>query len=228
MPTRSPADPLLAAALADADGIGLARVDADGRVRGANAAFAACVMGERGTPADLEGRALAALLSDPRALDRLRAGASGEPGAPVVLNVVSPAGRSAASLRVWAVRDGDEVRLACVPSDRASRAHSAALLELNTELDRAARENAKLIIELAAAKEELRGTLAELETSFWRLRRIQEVLPICMGCGQVKRGDGSWADLVSFMREHANFLSHGYCPQCAQAVLAEYGLREGD
>lgn len=150
------------------------------------------------------------------------------PFASVVLNVVSPTGHSAASLRMWAVCDGDEVRLACVPSDRASRAHSAALLELNTELDRAGRENAKLIIELAAAKEELRRTLAELESSFWQLRRIQEVLPICMGCGEVKRGDGSWADLVSFMREHANFLSHGYCPQCAKQVLAEYGLRNTD
>ncbi|HEY0995495.1 MAG TPA: hypothetical protein VGD77_05860, partial [Gemmatimonadaceae bacterium] len=171
-PSELSLDPLLAAAIGDVDGVGLARIDADGRVRGANAAFAACVLGERATPADLEGRPLAAFLADPRAMDRLREGAGPEPRPAVVLNVVSPAGRSAASLRVWMVRDGAEVRLACVPSDRASRAHSAALLELNTELDRAARENAKLIIELAAAKEELRRTLAELESSFWQLRRI--------------------------------------------------------
>lgn len=221
-------DPLLAAVLEDPDGVGLAHIDAAGRVRGANAAFTACVLGEEGTPRDVEGRLLAEFLADPRALERLRGAAGSDPGAAVAVNVVSPTRGSAASLRLWVVREGSGVRIACVPAERASRAHSTALLEHNTELDRAARENAKLIAELAAAKEELRRTLAELEGSFWQLRRIEEVLPICMRCGQVKRGDGSWADLVSFMREHANFLSHGYCPTCADAVLLEYGLRDGE
>jgi len=58
----------------------------------------------------------------------------------------------------------------------------------------------------------------QLQNSFWHLRKIQEVLPICMGCGKVKTNESSWEDVVLYLKNNALFLSHGYCPECAEKV----------
>lgn len=66
----------------------------------------------------------------------------------------------------------------------------------------------------------LKVAYEHLDTSFWHLRKIQEVLPICMECGKVKTADASWEDVVSFLKNNSMFLSHGYCPDCAKRFLA--------
>ena len=58
----------------------------------------------------------------------------------------------------------------------------------------------------------------QLQNSFWHLRKIQEVLPICMGCGKVKTNNSSWEEVVQYLKNNALFLSHGYCPECARKV----------
>jgi len=58
----------------------------------------------------------------------------------------------------------------------------------------------------------------QLQNSFWHLRKIQEVLPICMGCGKVQANNSSWEDVVQYLKNNALFLSHGYCPECAKKV----------
>lgn len=65
----------------------------------------------------------------------------------------------------------------------------------------------------------LKVAYERLDTSFWHLRKIQEVLPICMGCGKVKTADASWEDVVSFLKNNSMFLSHGYCPSCEKEFL---------
>ncbi len=65
----------------------------------------------------------------------------------------------------------------------------------------------------------LKVTYEQLDSSFWHLRKIQEVLPICMGCGKVKTADASWEDVVSFLKNNSMFLSHGYCPDCEKEIL---------
>jgi response regulator RpfG family c-di-GMP phosphodiesterase len=61
-----------------------------------------------------------------------------------------------------------------------------------------------------------------LDKSFWHLRKIQEMLPICMECGKVKTADSSWEDVVSFLKKNTRFLSHGYCPECYAKAVAEF------
>ena len=65
----------------------------------------------------------------------------------------------------------------------------------------------------------LKTAYDQLDKSFWHLRKIQEVLPICMACGKVKTSDSSWEDVVSFLKDNSMFLSHGYCPDCEEKLM---------
>jgi len=65
----------------------------------------------------------------------------------------------------------------------------------------------------------LKAAYDQLDKSFWHLRKIQEVLPICMACGKVKTSASSWEDVVSFLKNNSMFLSHGYCPDCEKRVM---------
>ena len=109
-------------------------------------------------------------------------------------------------------------------SPRARELHDlqSRLLEVNNELATTARENERRRRELERTKNELQETLDELNESYWHLKKIQEVLPICMSCGKVKTGDAEWQDVVDYLQEHSLFLSHGYCPDCKEEVMAEF------
>ena len=68
----------------------------------------------------------------------------------------------------------------------------------------------------------LKTAYDQLNTSFWHLRKIQEILPICMACGKVKTTDSGWEDVVSFLKKNSMFLSHGYCPECADKMMRQF------
>lgn len=40
-----------------------------------------------------------------------------------------------------------------------------------------------------------------------------------MECGRVKTAELKWDSVVDYLREHALFLSHGYCPECADKLV---------
>lgn len=93
------------------------------------------------------------------------------------------------------------------------------LFETNAEILRLQRAQAKLSAELARA-------LRELEESHWHIRKIQQVLPICAGCGYVRGAEVSWEPLVHYLMSNGLALSHGYCTTCevdALAALEEAG-----
>lgn len=101
------------------------------------------------------------------------------------------------------------------------------LLGLNNELAVLMRENARKGKELAQAKAALEQALTDLQTSFWHIKKLQEVLPLCMECGKVKSG-GNWEDVVQYLKQHALFLSHGYCPECHERVMSEIRMSAKD
>jgi PAS domain-containing protein len=74
--------------------------------------------------------------------------------------------------------------------------------------------------ELEEANRRLRATIEERDRSYWQLKRIAEVLPICMDCGDV-RPEGEWMDVVEYLKQNAMFLSHGLCPNCERRRLEE-------
>lgn len=86
---------------------------------------------------------------------------------------------------------------------------------LNDEITTLARENARSSHQLKRKSEELKTALHDLDTSYWHLKKIQEVLPICMYCHKVKSADNQWEDVADYLKKNSLFLSHGLCPTCA-------------
>jgi response regulator RpfG family c-di-GMP phosphodiesterase len=67
----------------------------------------------------------------------------------------------------------------------------------------------------------LQHLFSSFHDSHWHLTKLQEVLPICMGCGMVRNEEGRWITLPAFLQRNASFLSHGYCPVCEPAEDTE-------
>lgn len=91
------------------------------------------------------------------------------------------------------------------------------LMELSSELTRITRERAKVAAELNSALEALRE-------SHWHVKKIQEFLPICTQCHKVPAGEesrGEWRHLVSFLADNGLLMTHGYCPECEEQVMAQ-------
>jgi methyl-accepting chemotaxis protein len=87
--------------------------------------------------------------------------------------------------------------------------------EMMESRNRAEREQARLI-------EELRRTLGEVKT-------LRGFLPICSSCKKIRRDQGSWQQIESYIREHSDAeFSHGLCPECAKALYPEYWDRIKD
>lgn len=112
---------------------------------------------------------------------------------------------------------GDSWYLYGEQSVEGERRMNEELLALTSDLACANRERAKLAAQL-------QRTLAELRTSHWQIRRIQEHLPICAVCHKVPSGareGGHWESLIQFLARNGLLMTHGYCPECEAAALAE-------
>ena len=103
------------------------------------------------------------------------------------------------------------------------------LITLNNRLSVLLRENGRKSKALHEANAKLSQALKDLQDSHWHLKKIQEVLPICMGCGKVQTGESQWEEVVEYLRKNSLFLSHAYCPVClARETGAVDGGNEGD
>jgi hypothetical protein len=107
-----------------------------------------------------------------------------------------------------------------------NRATAEELFRLNNELAVLGRERARASREIEQARRELQRALDDLRTSHWHIRKIQEVLPICMECHQVKTPDLKWETVTEYLRANKILVSHGYCPPCSETVMRRYGLLE--
>lgn len=58
------------------------------------------------------------------------------------------------------------------------------------------------------------------EEALERIHVLEGILPICMECKKIRDLEGNWQRLERYIsdRSEARF-SHGYCPDCGQAVL---------
>lgn len=93
----------------------------------------------------------------------------------------------------------------------------AAMLEARREAERKT-------VEAAEAAEKLARALAEVKESNWLLRKVAEVLPTCMYCGDVKAGQDGWQTAIDYMKHNMEFLSHGCCPGCLPRMRRDLGL----
>jgi hypothetical protein len=218
------AAPVLARLLSSSRTVHLLLAAVDGTIRSANRAMAAAL----GVPeADLPGRPVWGLLTEHDAsLVRERVGrADRDDERPLLLNFVT-AGHSPFTLECrCGVGAGHFVILGEPPREKAE-AFQEEWLRMNNQLAVLTRENARQNKELQQAKRELEQALADLRDSHWHLKKLQEVLPLCMDCGKVKAG-ARWEGVVEYLKQNALFLSHGYCPDCLARKAAEWGLPPG-
>lgn len=198
------------------------RADSQGTLRRCNEA-AAALLGQPVT--DLLGTPLWRHLTAPDAeslRSRVRETVR-DPGESFLLNLVTPL-HHVHTLRCHLDVQPGSFTLLGEPVFAGERALQAELLELNSQLTVLTRENTrkgKLLEGLAA---ELQRALDELHSSYWHVRKIREVLPICMDCGKVNVAEASaeaeWEDVVEYLKKHTGFLSHAYCPECAERAMA--------
>lgn len=93
--------------------------------------------------------------------------------------------------------------------------------EREIALQHAARLQEERTAHAEAVATELRTTLEELERSYFHIKKFQELLPLCMVCHQMHSPGEGWEPLVDYLARDGLLVSHGYCPDCAAAAVAE-------
>lgn len=80
-------------------------------------------------------------------------------------------------------------------------------------------ENRTLLSALEAKNAELEG-LVRARTL--ELKNLQNLLPICSYCRQIRDDKNAWHGLESYLQQHSDILfTHGVCPSCYNKVMAE-------
>lgn len=197
--------------LREGTSVHVAILDEEGRVTRANAAFTASIGvaddGVAQAPITLAER----LTKGSR--EALHAVAASDHPWPVVLQILRPDGERS-SLRAFVRRLPEGMAIVAEPPTDDHQKLEEQLRASNAELAVLARENARQARLLEKANQDLRD-------AHWHLKKISEVLPMCMSCHAVKTGEETWEDTATFLARESNFLSHGYCPRCADILTAE-------
>jgi heme-degrading monooxygenase HmoA len=215
------AAPVLTRYLATSRAVHLLVASPDGTIRSANTAMATSL---GVSEAELAGRLVWSLLTDHDAAllrDRAERGDRNYEE-PLLLNFVD-ARNAPFTLECRCDVQSGYFILIGEPHCGNTEEFQAGLLGMNNQLAVLARENARQNKELRQTKQELEHALAELQNSHWHLKKLQEVLPLCMECGKVKSG-AKWESVVQYLKENALFLSHGYCPDCLAIKSEEWGI----
>jgi len=62
--------------------------------------------------------------------------------------------------------------------------------------------------------------IAEREESLRTIRRLKELLPICMYCRKIRNDDNYWQQMEDYVHEETGTdFSHGICPDCYETVV---------
>jgi len=69
---------------------------------------------------------------------------------------------------------------------------------------------------------ELSRRVTELEESLQTIRRLKELMPICMYCGKVRNDDNYWQKIEEYMHDSIGTdFSHGICPECYEKIVKD-------
>jgi hypothetical protein len=76
--------------------------------------------------------------------------------------------------------------------------------------------------QLSALTRKLAQRNSELEEARQEIKTLSGLLPICAKCKKINKGNDSWEAIESYIKKRtdANF-THGYCPDCAEAMLKQ-------
>jgi PAS domain S-box-containing protein len=84
---------------------------------------------------------------------------------------------------------------------------------------------ARDITERKRAEEERERLLRELQDALAEVRELQEILPICSYCRNIRDDRNYWQTVENYISHHTNTrFSHGICPACYENVVEpEFG-----
>ncbi|MHB8654633.1 MAG: PAS domain S-box protein [Terriglobia bacterium] len=75
--------------------------------------------------------------------------------------------------------------------------------------------SARDITERKRAEEEREKLLRELQAAVAEVRTLQEILPICSYCKNIRNDKNYWQTVEAYVTQHTNSrFSHGICPNC--------------
>lgn len=143
-----------------------------------------------------------------------------EASGPMLMDFLDPS-RHPFTLRCWFMPAGETVHVFAEAHQAGDEALNRTLVSVNQELAVLSRENARRVRELAEAKAALEQAHEELRTTHWHLRKVQEVISVCMNCGSVNADEDVWQSMSAYFKDNEIFLSHGLCPSCARTMDAE-------
>jgi hypothetical protein len=79
---------------------------------------------------------------------------------------------------------------------------------------------ARDITESKQAQEEREKLLRELQKALAEVRELQDILPICSYCKNIRNDQNYWQSVEDYISHHTNTLfSHGICPTCYENVV---------
>ena len=66
-------------------------------------------------------------------------------------------------------------------------------------------------------QEALQTRVRELEAAVGRIQTLEEILPICSYCKQIRDEEGTWHEVEVYIHEHTDTdFSHSICPGCLE------------
>lgn len=69
------------------------------------------------------------------------------------------------------------------------------------------------------ANQKLGATVDQLRLAQKEVKTLEELLPICSHCKQIRDDNGYWNQLESYLHEHSQLtFSHSICPDCAKKL----------
>jgi hypothetical protein len=193
------------------------KVRSDGAIVFGNAA-----MRKKTGRESLEGASVWPLLTEPdaAALRQAVSGGSGDPNRRYRFNFIDREG-APFSLECRLDVQPDWFTLLGEPVEEDEMALRLELVALNNRLAVQLRDNERKTKALRQAKAQLEKALLELVESQRHLTRLQEVIPICLGCGKIKNRESNWEEVAAYFRRNNLLLSHGYCPVCFEKEMAK-------
>ena len=73
---------------------------------------------------------------------------------------------------------------------------------------------------LKEQKNDLEGRNDMLKEALAQIKRLEGIIPICMGCKKIRDDQDCWQQIENYITEHSDALfSHGLCPHCAEEHL---------
>jgi len=76
-------------------------------------------------------------------------------------------------------------------------------------------------VRMVELQDQLQRKIAELERTTAEVQALQDLLPMCMYCKNVRDDNGYWEKVEKYIqRESGADISHGICPTCYEAQVA--------